>query len=157
MQKNVTLSDYEIERRKPMPSKLHSRIQLKLAFQLENNYANQYSFFSELSLSLNGWDSVPDLAIYPKMDIDYDEDELELTTPPLGVIEILSPTQSFNELKSKAGRYFASGVKSCWLVIPVVKNIYVFSNSSAYEIYKDKETLADKSLNIAIPLAEVFQ
>ncbi|MCU0444331.1 MAG: Uma2 family endonuclease [Microscillaceae bacterium] len=157
MQKTTIISDYEIERGKPLPSKLHSLTQLKLAVQLENNYAHQYSFFSELSLSLNGWDSVPDLAIYPKTDIDYNEDEIELKTPPLGVIEILSPTQSFNELKTKAGRYFEVGVKSCWLVIPVVKNIYVFSNREDYEIYKGKETLQDNALNISIELGEVFQ
>jgi Uma2 family endonuclease len=157
MLKTTPVSDYEKERGKPMPSKLHSRTQLNLSIEIGTKYKKKYNLFSELSVSLEEWDSVPDLAIYPVAEIDFNEDEISLKTPPLGIIEILSPTQSFNELKTKAGLYFDSGVKSCWLVIPVVKNIYVFNNKEDYEIFKGKDTLHDPVLNISIDLAEVFQ
>jgi Uma2 family endonuclease len=40
-------------------------------------------------------------------------DKIRMEMPPLGVIEILSPTQTLNDLTDKAISYFAHGVKSC--------------------------------------------
>jgi Uma2 family endonuclease len=156
METAVIISDYEIERGKPMPSKLHSRLQSKMISRLDNKYGNKYDFFSELSLSLDGWDSVPDIAIYPRMVIDYSEDAVEMTEPPLCAIEILSPSQILQVLLDKAANYFTHGVKSCWLVIPGLKNIYVFSNREDYQIFKADQTLTDASLDISLALNEVF-
>ncbi|MBC8110256.1 MAG: Uma2 family endonuclease, partial [Verrucomicrobia bacterium] len=98
---------------KPMPSKLHSRLPSNLIFHLSAKYREKYDFFSELSLSLDGWDSVPDISIYPRMVIDYSEDIVEMTQPPLCAIEILSPSQILQVLLDKAANYFTNGVKSC--------------------------------------------
>ncbi|MBC8110457.1 MAG: Uma2 family endonuclease [Verrucomicrobia bacterium] len=106
METAVIISDYEIELGKPMPSKLHSRLQSNLIFQLSAKYRDKYDFFSELSLSLEGWDSVPDISVYPRMVIDYSEDAFEMTQPPLYVIEILSPSQILQILMDKAANYF---------------------------------------------------
>lgn len=157
MRKVIEVSQYELERGKPMPSKLHGRVQLKLGTALDNAYGNQFSLFSELSMDLNNWESVPDLCIYPKMELDYSEDEIQLTEPPLCAIEILSPTQSFQELVSKARKYFTYGVKSCWLVIPALKNVYVFSSPDAYQIFRDNQTLSDPAIGISLELAQVFR
>ncbi len=140
-----------------MPSKLHSRIQIRLATLLEINYGTKYNMFSELSLALAEWASVPDLAIYPAVEIDFSEDETQITTPPLCAIEILSPSQSFYELIAKADKYFQHGLQSCWLVIPVLKNIYVFTSREHYEIYRFPHTLEDPALGISIDLKEVFR
>jgi Uma2 family endonuclease len=150
-------SQYELERHKPMPSKLHSITQSNLIGLFYVNYVNQYRPFSELSLSLTGWDSVPDIALYPKTEIDFNHDEIQMTEPPLCAIEILSPTQSINELIYKAEKYFQVGVKSCWLVIPLLKNVYVFADRENYQIYRVGEQLIDEKLNIQIPLNEVFK
>jgi Uma2 family endonuclease len=157
MEKAIDISDYELERGKPMPSKLHSRLQTNILVYLVNNYQEKYDIFSELSLSLDGWDSVPDICIYEKTEIDYQNDEIELTTPPLCAIEIVSPSQSINELILKAGKYFDKQVKSCWLVIPMLKNIYVFTNRENYEVYKSTQTLLDTPLNISLNLSEIFK
>lgn len=157
MQKVVEISQYELERGKPMPSKLHSRVQSNLILELGLLYRDQYDFLSELSLDLNTWESVPDIAIYPKMEFDYTEDEIQVKTPPLCAIEILSPSQSLQELVSKARKYFDYGVKSCWLVIPALKNIYVFSDPQSYQMFKTDQTLSDPALGISLELAKVFR
>lgn len=157
MQKVIEVSQYELERGKPMPSKLHGRVQLKLGAALDNAYGDKFNFFSELSTDLSEWESVPDISVYPKMELDYSEDEVKVTEPPLCAIEILSPTQSLQELISKARRYFNYGVKSCWLVIPVLKNVYVFSSPESYQIFRDDQTLADPGLGITLELAKVFK
>jgi Uma2 family endonuclease len=156
MQKTIEISEYEQERGKPMPSKLHGRIQLKLGTVLDNAYGEKYSLFSELSLSLNDWDSVPDLSVYPKMELNYNEDEIELTDPPLCAIEILSPSQGLQELIVKARKYFSYGVKSCWLVIPLLKNVYVFSGPMNYQMFRDTETLHDPVIDVRLELSKVF-
>jgi hypothetical protein len=44
--------------------------------------------------------------------------------------------------------YFAHGVKSCWLVIPRLKNVYVFSDPQNYQIFRTDQTLHDPALGI---------
>jgi Uma2 family endonuclease len=152
-----TVSDYEIERKKPMPSLIHSIVQSNLIFEIKLRYRDAYTIFSELNLALSDWDSVPDICIYPKMEINVQQDMIAMDKPPLCVVEILSPTQSLQSLIDKAYKYFALGVQSCWLVIPSLKNIYVFADKDNYQIFRDTETLTDAKLNISFPLADVFK
>jgi hypothetical protein len=71
MQKVIEISDYELERGKPVPSKLHGSIQSQLVLNIGVAYPAKFSVFSELSLKLGGWESVPDISIFPKMEMDY--------------------------------------------------------------------------------------
>lgn len=156
LETTVPVSEYEIERNKPILSLNHSLIQARLITRLMNRYKNKYNVASELSLELSDWPSVPDLSLYPAQPIDLRNDVITVTEPPLGVIEIISPSQSLNQLVSKAEDYFAHGVKSCWLVLLPLANIYVFSAPENYQIYRATETLLDPVLDISLPLSEVF-
>lgn len=156
MQKVIEVSDYELERGKPMPSKLHGYIQSQLILNIGIAYPGKFSVFSELSLKLGSWESVPDISIFPRMEMDYSEDEIKVTEAPLCAIEIISPSQGLPELFSKAKQYFSYGVKSCWLVIPVFKNVYVFSSPTQYQIFRDTETLHDPVIGIQLELSKVF-
>ena len=151
------LSEYEIERNKPMPSFNHGAIQANLIHLLKNNAKSRFSIISELTLDLAEWPSVPDISIYSKRPIDPKNDIIKMPEPPLCAIEILSPTQSFNDLIVKSVSYFEHGVKSCWIVLPALKNIYVFSNADEYEMYRATETLQDSVLGISFPILEVFE
>ncbi len=153
----AALTTYEIERNKPMPSLNHALIQGNLIFELKLRYKDRYSFPSELSLELSTWPSVPDLAIYPKIEMDLQHDVVTVTEPPLCAIEIISPSQSINELTAKANTYFKHGVKSCWIVIPPLGNIYVYSSPDSYEIFRSTDELLDPVLDIAFPLKDVFK
>lgn len=153
----VAAHEYEIERNKPMPSLNHALIQGNLIYELKAHYKKRFSVASELSLALAEWPSVPDICIYPKLKIDLKNDVIAMTEPPLCAIEILSPTQSTNDLFTKAFKYFDFGVKSCWIVLPVVANIYVFSSPNEYRIFRMYETLLDEVLDISLPLKEVFE
>ena len=157
MQKTIEVSQYELERGKPMPSKLHGRVQLILGAELQIAYGDRLNLFSELSTDLSEWESVPDISVYPKKEIDYSEDEVKVTEPPLCAIEILSPSQSLQELITKAKKYFGYGVKSCWLVIPGLKNVYVFSAPGEYQIYRDDQTLTDPAIGVSLELGKVFK
>lgn len=152
----VATSDYETERGKPMPSLNHSAIQSNLIMELAP-WRKKYRIASELSLDLSEWPSVPDLSILPKQPLDLDNDTIAVAEAPLCVIEIISPTQSLNELTAKARSYFAHGVQSCWIVLPPLGNIYVFTSPNEYQIFKADETLHDPVLEVSFPLQGVFE
>ena len=150
-------NDYELERNKPMPSLNHGVIQNALGAELRFRYKKHFTIASELSLDLAEWPSVPDICIYPKLKIDHNHDIISMTVPPLCAIEILSPSQSLNELSVKASKYFQFGVKSCWIVVPALRNVFVFSSPVDYQMFKWTETLRDELLDISLPLMDVFE
>ncbi len=149
-------SEYETERNKPMPSFNHGSIQANLIIELAA-FKSKLRIVSELSLELSDWPSVPDISLYPWKKLDTKNDHIKVSEPPLCAIEILSPTQSFGDLLAKAQGYFAHGVLSCWIVLPGVDNIYVFSSPDDYAIFRSNETLVDKILDISMPLYDVFR
>ena len=148
---------YETERNKPIPSLNHSVVQLNLGSELRSRYKNKYRVASELSLDLSDWPSVPDICIFPKMPLDLQNDVTAMTEAPLCTVEIISPSQSLTELVTKARDYFNHGVKSCWIVLLPLGNIYVFRSPDEYDIFRANETLHDNVLDISIPLSEVFE
>lgn len=153
---DVALSQYEIERNKPMPSLNHSIIQTNLITELRVRYKQHYRVASELSLDLSDWPSVPDICLYPFKPLDLQNDQVAVSEPPLCTIEIISPSQSLNELVDKARAYFQHGVQSCWIVLLPLGNIYVFSSPDQYKIFRATETLVDPKMDVSIPLSEVF-
>ena len=151
------LSEYELERHKPMPSKNHGYIQSNLITELNISYRNEFTLLSEVHITMpQKPDCVPDVAVFPKMVIDFEEDELSMTLIPLTAIEILSPMQSDSELVRKINRYFQAGVKSCWLILPGLKAVSVFSAPGVYRFFKDAETLIDTATGIELSLAAIF-
>jgi Uma2 family endonuclease len=153
----IEYNDYETERNKPMPSRNHSFIQSRLNFALSKHYLDKYDFFSELNLSPPGVKaSVPDLCIYPKTLIDLLEDEIQVTEPPITVIEILSPEQGMNSVKNKFFQiYFPAGVKSVWLVVPTLRSVHIFTPDRKYTTFTSG-SLNDPATGITLELDEFF-
>ncbi len=151
----LALSDYEIDRNKPMPSLNHAIVQANL-IALLHQFKN-YRVASELSLDLVDWPSVPDLSIFIKQPLDFKNDLIKVKVAPLCIVEIISPTQSLNELTDKAREYFAHGVKSCWLVLLPLTTICVFSSPDECAFFRADQTLEDTILGISLPLKEVFE
>ena len=151
------VSDYELERGKPMPSLNHSAIQLNIGFELKTHYREQFRFMSEINVAIVGRVMVPDIGIFPKMALDMANDSIVAQQLPLTTIEILSPSQALSELIGKANAYFQAGVKSCWVVLPEVSGIFVYSAPGKYTFFHDGETLSDPATGIKLPLAPLFE
>jgi Uma2 family endonuclease len=151
------LSDYEIERGKPMPDKNHAMIQGRLMSRLDRYYGEKYTILTEINLDLPARERVPDLAIYPPLTFEPDNNEIRMTQRPLCAIEILSEMQSLNELSKKCGEYFSAGIPSYWLVVPALKSIYVFQSRQDYTFFSYKDRLIDKVLDIELDLGEIFR
>lgn len=151
------LSDYEIERGKPMPDKNHAIIQGRLMSRLDRYYGEKFTIVTEISLDLPTRERVPDLAIYPPLTFEPDNNEVRMTQRPLCAIEILSEMQSLNDLSKKCGEYFSAGIQSYWLVIPALTSIYVFHSRQDYTIFSYKDRLVDTLLDIELDLGEIFK
>ncbi len=151
------ISDYELERGKPMPSLNHSAIQANLIFELQTGYRKQFRFLSEINVAILERVMVPDIGIFSQMAIDMANDSIVAQQLPLTTIEILSPSQALSELIGKANAYFQVGVKSCWIVLPEVSGVFVYGAPGKYTFFHDGETLTDPATGIELPLATLFE
>jgi Uma2 family endonuclease len=150
------LSVYEIERGKPMPSKNHSRLQIRLGAEILVAYEDQFDVRSEQSLMAPNPPFVPDLSIFPVEVSDWLHDEIKESDVPMTVIEIVSPSQSDTELTEKANDYFAAGTKSYWLVQPLFRTVIILQ-PNADELVFHNDTLTDPTNGISIDLKKVFR
>lgn len=139
-----------------MPSKNHSVLEMRIGAALLAVCGDRYEVLPELSLELTTGRCVPDLAIYPKLTFDWLNDELRMTDPPLGVIEILSSTQGLKDITDKLDIYFGAGVKSVWVVIPTFKTIYIITPDKQTTAFPNG-TLIDKSLDIRLDVDALFR
>lgn len=149
-------SDYESERNKPIPNRIHGVVQSALTIQLDCNCGDRYQFVSELSLDTHP-PSTPDLCIYPQKQLNTKTVVAKETEPPLTTIEILSPGQSLNELMHKAwDLYFPMGVQSAWIVVPELKGIHIMLPNDE-TLYFGSGLLTDPTTGIQIEVAKVFK
>jgi len=145
---------YEKERDKPLPSRNHGFIQAIITGELLR-YRDDYTSFSELTLQLGDLRVTPDLCVYPKMEMNFQEDEVRMTDPPLLAVEILSPTQSQQEVVDRIHDMLAAGVESCWLVQPATESITIFAGDGKPTTVSTG-TLHDPATDIEVDLAEIF-
>ena len=150
------ISDYELERGKPVPSRNHSIVQLNVGFELKTRYREQFRFMSEINIDIAGRVLVPDIGIFEKVPIDMSQDQIVLTQLPLTTIEILSPKQALDELVDKAAAYLQAGVKSCWIISPKTAGMFLYAGTG-YHYFQAPETVTDPATGIELPLAPLFE
>ena len=145
----------------------HSIAQVRIASLLDND--ERFTVMTELSLDMNQQDFSqygvkakdeikPDICLYPNTMDWQDIDILKMTEMPLLAIEILSPSQSLETLKNKVYAYFGLGVKSCWLAIPSIEAIDVYSQPKQHRTFTMNDTeVIDEFLEIHLPIQKVFR
>ncbi len=106
LEQNQIANSYEEERNKPMPSLNHSKLQRNILLALCKKYDAKYDFLPEIAIKIGDWGATPDVGIFDIQVTDYQHDIIKIDIPPLCAIEILSPTQSLDELIEKSEHYF---------------------------------------------------
>jgi Uma2 family endonuclease len=156
----------------------HSSTQTNLANLLFND--DRFVVLIELSLDTGQIDlsqfglktkteMIPDLCIYkrqpepkpkqPTLPKRLNTDILRVSKMPTLAIEVLAPSQSVNELLMKFDGYFALGIQSCWLVMPALEEVKVYSQQSSYKTFdtqRDTE-VTDEVLDINLPIKKIFE
>jgi Uma2 family endonuclease len=138
-----------------MPSRNHSLVQSNLVVAL-NKYSSEYQAFSQLTIELDKVQYIPDVCLYPQKSYQRGFDELAFTTPPLVVFEIVSPKQGTQELIEKFAIYFQAGVKSCWLIQPLLPLISIYTDATHSNHYTS-ETVKDHATPIEVSFEEMFR
>ena len=152
------ISDYELERGKPMPSLKHARIQKQLVRQLEKSLFDSCEVLAEISLAVVDGKMIPDVAVFAigALPDSSGPDFTAVAVVPRTAIEILSPTQVIAELLEKAARYFAAGVQSYWLVVPELRAVAVYSEPGKYKYFYNGQTLSDPATGAEVVVSELF-
>jgi Uma2 family endonuclease len=140
-----------------MPSRNHSKLQVRISSLLSVAYEEIYDVFTELSVEINGKTLAPDICIYPISEEDWRKDEITMSKPPITVIEILSPKQAVQDLVDKFDEYFKAGVKSCWLVIPTLEIVDVFTANIHQKQTYTAGIITDLASNVAIDINKIFR
>ena len=81
-----------------------------------------------------------------------------LKVAPELVVEIVSPTDRWSELRSKIAEYFAIGVERVWIVEPEKKQLLVYRTPNEFSQLTQLETVRGEGIleGFALPLSELF-
>lgn len=152
----AALSEPDYPEEEIVGSRNHSYLQTTLTVELF--HLERFAVYSELSLDIAGKEYKPDLALYPPEvePEDFQDDIVRMTDMPLCAIEILSPRQFLESLTDKLKVYFPAGIQSCWLVIPNLRLVSVYSDIKTARTFTSGEVIDDQ-LNIRLPLARIFR
>jgi len=148
----------------------HSTVKINLGGLLKFKCDKKLAVMSELSLDISQYDLSeyalgvkeelkPDICAYLKRPIipKGQNDLVKVSQMPDLAIEILSPRQAIDYLIRKINAYFELGVKSCWLVIPSLDEVRVFSQPRTYKSFDlNSHLIVDEVMEISVPLANVF-
>jgi len=134
----------------------HSTVQVNIGGELSLDIS-QYDL-SEYDLGVKE-EFKPDVCAYLKRPVvpKGKSDLVKISQMPDLAIEILSPRQAVDYLVRKINAYFELGVKSCWLVIPSLDEVRVFSQPRSYKSFDlNNIEIVDDVMEIHLPIANVF-
>jgi Uma2 family endonuclease len=161
----LELEDEEIQE---MGSYNHSLAQAQLTGLFFND--KRFSVFIELSLDVSQTDLSqfgmkakeelkPDICLYPKTEKTgfIKRDIIKMSEMPLLAIEIISPKQGIDDILTKFDAYFALGIKSCWLVIPPMEVVDIYSQLNQHRTFDMNDThVIDELADINLPMKSLF-
>ena len=147
---------------RPVPTRPHGRLQRHIA-NLLSLAVEELGLEAEAEVSINHWDEPKSDWLTPDVIVSiaggFKEAENGHVLPPLLLaIEVLSPGQTFSNMRWKASDLLAWGVQQVWLVDENSKSVAVFSSHDASKL----ETFYDGSvaltgINLSFTLNDLFR
>jgi Uma2 family endonuclease len=85
----------------------------------------------------------PDVAFiaYANWQLPQREDPPAWPVVPLLAAEVISPTNTAEDIEEKLQDYFAAGVRTVWVVYPVLRRVYVYESLTQVRILTEKDDL----------------
>ncbi|MEZ4525653.1 MAG: Uma2 family endonuclease [Desulfobacterales bacterium] len=136
------------------PSYHHGYLCSKLVVALST--VPNITVFAELTLQIGEKDYIPDICLYPKREVNLmEKDIIRMKEMPSAVVEILSPTQTVQELMDKFDIYFQAGIQSCWLAAPFAQTVSVYTSDGRARVFHN-EDIVDSALQIRLEWKTIF-
>ncbi|MBQ3205805.1 MAG: Uma2 family endonuclease [Peptococcaceae bacterium] len=138
----------------PRPAKTHQNISGNLYFEMRNALKHtNCKPLQEVDLALNHDIMVPDIMVLCNDNMQ----GTRQTTPPLIVVEIVSPSSSGRDYMLKRLKYQQLGIEEYWIVSPEEKCIWVIHYAEQAEHhYCDGEAKSAVLLELVIDLEQIF-
>ncbi|MBX7172040.1 MAG: Uma2 family endonuclease [Pyrinomonadaceae bacterium] len=151
-------------RERTMPNPQHGRIQAKVATKL-GLYLEQNELgivYTETNFEFaKGLTRVPDIAFisFENFPTEGEEKGSRWHIPPDLAIEVISPSDIYEEVQEKIIEYFTFGVKQVWIISPESKTLTVYHSLKKTTIYtKEDELICEDILpEFHLQLGEIFQ
>ena len=140
----------EIE--KPLPKKLHARIQAYLMRMLSLKLPRPYEALPELNVICGKDRLVPDITITERSARYEDGD---LSDSPALAVEIMSPGQTLSNMFDKCERLHRASTPQCWVIWPESRQAWIFTPTSL-EAAKEKLVAPVGDSSVEISLAEMW-
>jgi Uma2 family endonuclease len=137
---------------KPLPKKLHARVQAFLVRILGMKLERPYEALPELNVLCGEDRLVPDITLTKRSAVYKDGD---LAEPPLLAVEIMSPGQTLSNLVDKCERLHKAGAPQCWIVWPERRQAWIFTPVS-FETAKENLTASLDGSVLEVSLAEMW-
>jgi len=148
----------------PSPVPYHQKISLRIAFELFK-YVKEHNLGEVLSAPIDLYLSEtetyqPDIIFISGENLSM-VGEKRIEGPPDLVIEILSPSTAYYDLKHKKNIYEQTGVKEYWIADPMEKSLEIYENTDKgfvlFERKVEKGRVASKLLEgFFLYIEEVF-
>ena len=148
----------------PAPTIYHQRLAREI-FMLLMNFVKHHRlgemFFSPIDVYLSETETFQPDIIYVSNDRLSIIGEKKIEGPPDLIIEILSPTTAYYDLRHKKQIYEKHDVKEYWIVDPIETSVEVFENKNkSFELFKkyDQSGILQSPLleGLKVSLSKVF-
>lgn len=86
------------------------------------------------------------------------QSESYLDVAPELVVEIISPSNTWREMRDKIDEYFRIGVERVWIVEPERRQVLVYGSPTELDLLRETDTLRGEGVlqEFSLPLAELF-
>lgn len=128
----------------------HGDVQTAIAYYIRRRYPNYWAAVEiRIRVSATRF-RIPDVTIVagPK------PKERIITSPPLVVVEVLSPDDRAGYMQEKIDDYLAFGIASVWVVNPNTRCAYIHTTSGSREC--SDRVLRSSDGSVEVPLSELF-
>jgi Uma2 family endonuclease len=100
----------------------------------------------------------PDVSVLSKARIAATNADSYFEGAPDLAVEVVSPSDSAQELESKVGQYLQAGAKQVWVLYPKTRNIHLFSAGAPVRILDENQVLEGGELlpGFSVRVADLF-
>jgi Uma2 family endonuclease len=153
----------EIKER-PLANPAHGRIQAVVGTELvnfveENNLGAVYiETHFEFAENLS---RVPDVAFvsFERFPASGEDESSRWHIAPDLAVEVVSPTDDYEDVQEKISEYFTFGVRQVWIISPETKTLSVYHSRKQITVFGEEDDLVCEDIlpGFRLPLAEIFQ